>query len=301
MLDPRSRFRLRAILLMPLVLGVMCKFTIAAKEAVKMAEIAPNLLVFETVAGNVVVSVGPDGALLIGTPSKSSTARISSVLSGRTNSALRYVIIFPQDADHSEGDAGWGRLGAFVAMQENALRRLGGNEMGPPPPLSRHLGELGVDRPRIAFSEVLAFDLNGESIHIVRQKPGFSNADAIAHFHVAKLVYLGEVFPGDGYPTIDPSQGGTLDGLMKTLDAWTDSTFTVVPARGPVTNGARVKSFRDMIGAVRDRVQHMIDEGRSESQVLVDHPTADFDAQWGHGRAPPDAFVREIYAALKGQ
>jgi hypothetical protein len=32
------------------------------------------------------------------------------------------------------------------------------------------------------------------------------------------LVYVGEVFPGDGYPTIDPAQGGTLDGLLKTLD-----------------------------------------------------------------------------------
>jgi len=80
----------------------------------------------------------------------------------RTKSAARYVVIYPQDPAHSEGDAGWGPRGAFVAMQENALERLGGHVMGAPRPLPPRLVELGVDRPRVAFSEVLTFDLNGE-------------------------------------------------------------------------------------------------------------------------------------------
>jgi len=209
------------------------------------------------------------------------------------------VVIAPRDLAHSEGDAGWGRRGAFVAMHENALQRIGGNVMGTPPPLSRRFTELKVDRPRIAFSEVLAFDINGESIHIVHQKPGYSNADAIVHFHVANLIYLGEVFPGDGYPAIDPAQGGTLEGLVNTLDGWTDSAFRIVPARGEVTNGASVKAFRDMIVAVRDRMKPLIAAGRTEGQILAEHPTAEFDARWGHGRVQPDQFVREIYTAIK--
>jgi hypothetical protein len=147
----------------------------------------------------------------------------------------------------------------------------------------------------------LAFDINGESIHVVHQRPGYSNADAIVHFHVANLIYLGEVFPGDGYPLIDPAQGGTLDGLVNTLDGWTDSAFHIVPARGKVTNGASVKDFRDMIVTVRDRVKRMIDGGRTESQVLLEHPTANFDTRWGHGRVSSDQFVRGIYSALKSR
>jgi len=57
-------------------------------------------------------------------------------------------------------------------MQEKALQRIGGNKMGDPEPLPPAFVKAGVDRPRIAFSEVLSFDLNGEAIHIVRQKPG---------------------------------------------------------------------------------------------------------------------------------
>ena len=147
----------------------------------------------------------------------------------------------------------------------------------------------------------MAFDLNGESIHIVHQKPGYSNADALVHFHVAKLIYLGEVFPGDGYPTIDPAQGGSLEGLVKALDSWTDSAFQIVPARGKVTNGATLKAFHDMVVTVRDRVQRMISSGNSEADVVAGHPTSDFDAQWGHGRLRPEEFAKEVYAALKGQ
>jgi len=270
-----------------------------AEESVCVTEITPTLLIFSTVNGNVVTSVGPDGVLLIGTPSASSTQQINKILATRTKSSVRYVVIAPQDLAHSQGDAGWGRLGAFVAMHENALQRLGGDVMGTPPPHSQQFIQLGVDRPRIAFSEVLAFDLNGESIHIVHQKPGYSNADALVHFHTAKLVYMGEVYPGDGYPRIDPAQGGALDGLLGTIESWTDSAFQVVPARGKVTNGASLKAFHDMIVTIRDRIKRMIEAGRSEDEVLAEHPTSDFDAQYGHGRTSPAEFVRDVYAVLK--
>jgi cyclase len=299
--------RLRRMILIPLIFGLLfigplfislAGFsTISAQEAVTVTEITPQILVFATTAGNVVASVGPDGALLIGTPPAASTPYISSILANRTKSPVRYVVIAPHDPAHSEGDAGWGRRGAFVVMHENALQRLGGNKMGAQEALSQRFTELGVDRPRIAFSEVLAFDINGDSIHIVHQKPGYSNADALVHFHAAKLIYLGEVFPGDGYPAIDPAQGGTLDGLLSML-VWTDSSFRIVPARGEVTNGASVKAFRDMIVTVRDRVKQLIDQGRTENQILAEHPTAPFDARWGRGRVPPDQFVHEVYAAL---
>jgi len=298
MSSPRNHFSLGKWALIGLLIFVR-PLAFGAEEQVGVTEITPTLLVFSTANGNVVTSVGPDGALLIGTPSASSTQQINKTLATRTKSSVRYVVIAPQDLAHSQGDAGWGRLGAFVAMHENALQRLGGDVMGTPPPLSPQFIQLGVDRPRIAFSEVLAFDLNGESIHIVHQKPGYSNADALVHFHTAKLVYMGEVFPGDGYPLIDPAQGGALDGLLGTIESWTDSAFQVVPARGKVTNGASLKAFRDMIVTVRDRIKGMIDAGRSEDEVLAEHPTADFDAQWGHGRTSPAEFVREVYAALK--
>lgn len=291
--------RLQKFAVTGLILAFIGNSVAAAQDSVVVTEVTPNVVVFATTSGNVVASIGPDGALLIGTPSAASTPQISSILATRTKSASRYVVIAPQNPAHSEGDAGWGQRGAFVAMQENALERIGGHRMGPPVPLPPHLAELGVDRPRIAFSEVLTFDLNGEAAHVVRQAPAYSNADALVHFHIANLLYFGEVFPGDGYPEISAQQGGQLDGFVKMLSPWARNTVRIVPARGKVTNGGDLKAFCEMITTVRDRVQRMIDAGKTEDQVRAEHPTADFDARWGHGRVPPDAFIQSIYASLK--
>jgi hypothetical protein len=281
------------LLLSVLVSSVVC----AAQEKVEVTEITPNVLVFATRTGNVVASVGDDGALLVGTPSASSTAQISRILAGKTKSSVRYVVIAPEATKDSEADAGWGRRGAFVAMQEIALGRIGGHVMGKPAPLPPRLRRLGVDRPHVSFSEVLSFDMNGEAIHIVHQTPGYSNGDALVHFHVASVIYFGEVFPGDGYPLIDHAQGGTLDGQIKTLEPWTGKEFKIVPARGSVIDGTRVAAYLEMIKTVRNRIQQMVKEGKTEKQIVASNPTAEFDAQWGHGRASPQAFVREIYAA----
>jgi hypothetical protein len=290
-----------ATLICPIMGSVCAAQDRVAQDDATVTEITPQVLVFATAAGNVVASVGADGALLVGTPAVDSTARVNSILSQRTRSAVRYVVIAPQDAAHSEGDAGWGRLGAFVAMHENALRQIGGNVMGPMQPLSERFVQLGVDKPRVAFSEVLAFDLNGEAIHVVHQPPAYSNADALTHFHVANVLYFGEVFPGDGYPMIDFAQGGKLDNFLKTLGGWTDAKFRIVPARGEVTSGPAIKAFCDMLTAVRDRVQHLIKDHHNEAEIIAKHPTAEFDGRWGHGRMSPDAFVRAVYRSLTQQ
>jgi cyclase len=295
-----SSKRLQGAIVIRLILGLTGgTFAATAQDPKSVTEISPNVLVFATSTGNVIASVGPDGALLVGMPSAGSTAQICDVLKSRTKSAVRYIVVAPQGLAQAEGDGGWGRLGAFVAMQENALERLGGHAMGAPRPLPPRLTELGVGRPAIAFSEVLTFDLNGEAIHVVHQPPGYSDADAIVHFHVANLVYLGNVFPGDGYPEIDPQQRGNLDGWAKTLEAWSGNGIGVVPARGKAMTGRDVNAYRDMIVAVRDRIKRMIDDGKTEQQVIVAHPTADFDARWGSGRVGSDAFVHGVYNALK--
>src|SRR5262249_12677877 len=123
----------------------------SAKPRMKVTEIAPNVLVFATGMGNVLASVGPDGALLLGTPSAESTKQVSDMLASRTQSSFRYVVIWPEDPAHSEGDAGWQRRGAFVAIHENALGYMSVNaaQMMELPRGPQRFADLGVDLPRI--------------------------------------------------------------------------------------------------------------------------------------------------------
>jgi hypothetical protein len=183
-------------------------------------------------------------------------------------------------------------------MHENALHRLGGAPMGAPSPLPEQWVGAGIDRPRVAFSEVLIFDINGESIHVVHQPAGYSDWDALTHFHRANLIYLGDSYPGDSYPYVDVNLGGTVDGLLQTLAPWTKADMRIVPFRGGLKRGSDVAAFQRMIIAARDRVRAMKMSGLTVEQAIDARPTADFDAKWGHGAVAPADFVRQLYASL---
>jgi hypothetical protein len=262
---------------------------LAAQQPAPFTELAPGALLFATAAGNVVAVVTAEGAFLVGPLSVASTGPIQAEISRRTRSAVRYVVAVPRLIAQGEGDGGWGRLGAMVATHEDAWSRLAD---------PARLASSGAAAPVAAFSEVLKFDLGGHGIHIVHQHAGFSDADFLVHFETDGLVYLGESLPGDGYPMIDAEQHGTLEGLIQTLGPWTRNGARFVPARGPVLAAADIMAFRDMLLTVSDRVRALAQQGQSADQVVAAHPSAEFDARFGHGRVGAETFVREVFRAV---
>ncbi len=271
----------------------------ADDSAFNATELAPTLVLFSTSSGNVIASIGPDGALLIGTPSIASTPQIEKAIEARTKSPLRYVVISEPRHGQLDADAGWAARGAFVAMQEKALERLGGHTMGHAPAPDPHLTQLGVDRPRVAFSEVITFDMNGDSIHLIHQPAAYSDADFLVHFHVGRTIYMGNVFPGHSYPDIDPKFGAALDGILQLTGHWTSDKMHLIPAQGPATTGADAKAFHDMLDTVRTRIQQVVTNGGTAQDALAAQPTKEFDVTYGQGPVKPEAFITAVYNSLK--
>jgi len=261
------------------MLALLVPSLLAAQEP---QEIARNTFLFSTPAGNVVASITPEGAFLIGALSASSTPAIEAAIARRTSSPVRYVIVAASPVAVAEGEAGWRRLGATVVAQEALWARM-------PEPL----------RPQVAFSEFIKFVFGGEDNHVVHQQPGHSDADVLVHFENASIVYLGESLPGNGYPDIDTAHGGTIDGLINTINPWAGSGRNrMVGAHGPPMTGNQVREFRDMLTAMRDRIRSLAESGRSAEQVVAARPSAEFDARWGRGRVSPEAFVRAVYRSV---
>ena len=258
----------------------------AAAQAVTVQEAAPGVLVLTTFAGNSIASVGPDGAVVVGVQSPATTAAIEAELARRTRSPRRYVVLAPGDSGVVAGDAGWGALGATVVAHEFTRPRL--EAWGAAGPASL---------PPVTYSEVIAFDLNGGSVHVVHMPPGYSDDDAIAHFHHADMVHLGSSLTTDGYPHVDLAQNGSIDGIIETVSRFTDSPAAsrFVPRRGATIRTAELREYHRMLVAVRDTVRVMAKAGRSEDEVVAARPTAAFDARWGKGRITPEQFVRMVF------
>lgn len=260
---------------------------VARAQTVAVQEAAPGVLVLTTPAGNSIASVGSDGAVLAGVQSPVTTAALEAELARRTASLRRYVVLAPGDSGVVAGDAGWGALGATVVAHELTRPRLG----------KWAAGSAAVRLPVVTYSQVVAFDLNGESVHVVHMPPGYSDDDAIVHFHHAGIIHLGSALTTDGYPHVDLAQNGSIDGIIEIVGKFVDMPpqTRFVPRRGGIIRTAELQEYHAMLTAVRDTVRALVRVGIPEDGVVAMRPTAALDVRWGRGRITPEQFVRMVY------
>jgi hypothetical protein len=93
-----------------------------------------------------------------------------------------------------------------------------------------------------------------------------------------------------------------LDATMKLAGPDTK----LIPGHGTIINRTDLIPYRDMILAVQGKVQAMIAQGKTQSEVLAAKVTAPFDAKVqggllaaGAAGTSADRFVTEVYQQLK--
>jgi glyoxylase-like metal-dependent hydrolase (beta-lactamase superfamily II) len=114
----------------------------------------------------------------------------------------------------------------------------------------------------------------------------------------------GDVFRSEGFPTPTEVNGGTIMGLLQSIEKFldiTDANTKVVPGHGPVTDRAALVFHREVILTVRDRVRQAIREGKTLDQVHDAKLTADFEARVGGLPAFINVFVDALYKELKAE
>lgn len=257
------------------------------KAPLTATRLAPDTYVVVGPAGNSVVGVGTEGAVVVGAQSAAQTEGLRATVATLGTAPVRWVVATDGPASRAEGDAGWGKLGAFVVMHE----RLAG--------AAAQAGKPG----REGFSEVIQLRVNDDEVHAVHQAAGYSDADVSAHFERAGVLYLGSVFTTDGYPAIDLANGGSLNGMIDEVGKFTSfpATMKVVPGRGPVGTTVDLRAYQTMLVAVRDAVLPMVRAGQPLAAVVAARPTAAFDARWGRGPVPAADFVAAAYHSLGGR
>ena len=82
------------------------------------------------------------------------------------------------------------------------------------------------------------------------------------------------------------------------LKAANDDTKIVV-GHGPLAKKSDVAEFRAMLVTARDRIEKLINEGKSEAEVVAAKPLADLDAKWAASEGAAVAFTRMVYNSFK--
>ena len=95
--------------------------------------------------------------------------------------------------------------------------------------------------PKITLRDSLSIHFNGEEIRATHFAAAHSDADLAFHFRKANVMHTGDLFFSAGYPFIDVSHGGSIDGLIAAGDkllGMTDANTKFISGHGPLSSRA---------------------------------------------------------------
>jgi glyoxylase-like metal-dependent hydrolase (beta-lactamase superfamily II) len=268
--------------------------------AIHTVPVRANVYMLEGQGGNIGLSTGEDGALLIDDQFARMTDGIQAAVKSLTDKPLRFVINTHWHGDHTGGNENLRKAGAIVVAHDNVRRRMSSeqflaafNQRVPAAPAAA--------LPVVTFSDSVTFHWNGEDLRIFHVQAAHTDGDAIVHFTRANVVHMGDVYFNGMYPFIDVSTGGTISGMVEAVDLvlqLVNPETKFIPGHGPLSGSAELRSYREMLSAVELRVRTLLEQGKSRDAVIAARPTADYDAKWGNGFIKADAWVGIVYDGL---
>ena len=151
--------------------------------------------------------------------------------------------------------------------------------------------------------------MNGETVELIPVRAAHTGGDTMIRFVNADAIMVGDFYRNFGYPFIDVSNGGSLKGALEALELTmklAGPNTKLIPGHGTFITKADIIPYRDMILAVQSKVQELINQGKTEEEVVAAKVTAPFDAKVPGGLQPAgtgtsaDRFVSAVYRELKG-
>ena len=267
---------------------------------IRIQKITDNLYLFFGLGGNIAVSIGDDGVLIVDDQIPSLIPKIKDAIKEIGGGDLVYTINTHWHFDHAEGNLALDPNITKIISQSNArdyMSRGGLIDMVSSKINQEPYPDYAL--PVITYENGMTLYFNDEEIEIVHFGPAHTSGDSAVIFHNQNAIHYGDVFVTEGYPFIDVSSGGSIDGIINFLSKSLEKLkpgAIILPGHGETGNIQDVRDMISMLETVRDRISKMIDEGKSLQEVIDAKPTKDFDEKY------PDwlgNFVNRAYASLK--
>lgn len=291
----------RAILLAILFSGAaaFAQLPDFSKVEIKVQKVADGVYMLQGVGGNIGVSAGEDGLLMVDDEFAPLAPKIRAALKGIEDKPLRFIINTHYHRDHTGANVEFGKEATIIA-QENLRKRLAagtrrGNRATPPAPKEA--------LPIITFADEVTVHLNGEDIRAVHIPNAHTDGDSVVFFSHANVVHMGDNFVTYGFPIVDTENGGSVSGMIagdeKVLSmAPADAKF--IPGHGPLSTADDVRKFiqllKETLQIVADAVQKkMTLEAMKQKKIL-----AKYD-QYGTGNVTTDEWIETLYADVTGK
>jgi cyclase len=288
-----------------LLLTVSLLFAVSAhaqtdfsKVEIKVTKVAGNVYMLEGAGGNIGVSVGDDGLLIVDDQFAPLADKIRAALKGIADKKLRFILNTHWHGDHTGGNIAFGPEAPIIA-HDNVRKRLATeqkstvfNTTTPPSPKEA--------LPVITFNDSLSVHFNGEDIRAIHYPQGHTDGDSVIFFSASNVVHLGDDFFAGRFPFVDLESGGSVEGLVKNIGQIIEKIppgAKLIPGHGPISTLDDLKSYHRMLQQTTEIVRQKIAAGKTLDQIKTEGLPAEW-APWGTGFIKTDRWVETIYKSL---
>ena len=272
----------------------------AVTTGIATVQVTDGIYMLMGLGGNVAVSAGEDGVFIIDDQMPPLSQQLRASIAKLTDQPVRIVFNTHWHFDHTGGNRLIWADGAVVIAHDNVRNRMSTAQfstlMGKERPASPRAA-----LPVVTFDTEVSLHLNGETIRAFHVPPAHTDGDTILLFEDSNVVHMGDTYFNGMYPTIDVDAGGSIRGLSRAIDLALKRLNTetkVIPGHGPLSDIDGLIRYQVMLNTVADRVQRMIDQGRSREEIVQARPTIEFDQHWTWRNLSPERWVRLVYDSL---
>ena len=223
-----------------------------------ISKVKDSLYEIEGDGGNVAALITKEGVLLVDDKYEQDHNGIVNAVKSVTSQPIRYIITTHYHGDHSGGN------GKFIASAQiistaNARANIVSHKQSNAPP--------NMVPAQLVFTDQMSVFIGGQEVRAHYYGRGHTDGDAVVYFPGLHVLHTGDLMAGAS-PLIDYPGGGSVVEWTKTLDGALMLDFdTVIPGHGKVTDKAGLKTYRDNVEKLRNRVSGLIHEGKSQDDV----------------------------------
>ncbi|MFA3791737.1 MBL fold metallo-hydrolase [Aliiglaciecola sp. SL4] len=283
--------RKQVVLLMFLLTGFLTTSGYAQNNpddvTMKSENLGDSVYMLTGMGGNIGVSAGEDGLLIIDDQYEPMAEKISAALDSTLKDKLRYVINTHYHGDHTGSNAYMKEVkDATIFAHDNVRVRLLNKEE------HKH-----SELPVVTYSQGVTFHFNGDTLKVMHLSNAHTDGDSVVMFEKANVLHTGDLFFNGLFPYIDIDSGGSVKGYIagvEKLISMIDDDTKIIPGHGPLGDKAQLQAFVEMIKQTSSQVKQLKINGLPVEDI-IDAGLDDKWKEWSWAFINEEKWIRTLY------
>ena len=268
----------------------------------KVTQVRGNIYMLEGIngfaGGNIGVSIGSNGILIVDDQFAEMSAKIEEALSNLNSGKLHFILNTHWHGDHTGGNENFSSDATIIA-HENVRKRLMTDQKNV---FGESLAKPRDAWPIITFDQSLTVHFNDEAINVLHYPNGHTDGDSVIYFTKSKVIHMGDHFFAGMFPFVDLDSGGNVLNFTKNIGKMLDTLpkdVMIIPGHGPLSTRNDLLEYyqmlKDSIAFVQQNISDGINLGSIQKQGLPQSIKI-----WEKGFIKEDIWIKLIYESIMG-